>query len=59
MTFKALLASKTGDQPSTAWVDFDEAGLMPADVTVAIDYSSVHYKDALAVTGRTVVEVNR
>ena len=45
---------------SNQWgIDFNEAGLMPGDVTVAIDYSSVHYKDALAVTGRTVVEVNR
>lgn len=55
MTFKALLASKTDDRPSTALVDFEEADLMPGDVTVAIDYSTVNYKDALAVTGRAPV----
>ncbi|MBT9455546.1 MAG: oxidoreductase [Burkholderiaceae bacterium] len=55
MSFKALLASKTNDKTSTARVDFDEAGLMPGDVTVAIDYSTVNYKDALAVCGRAPV----
>ncbi len=55
MTFKALLASKTGEKIATALVDFDETELMPGDVTVAIDYSTVNYKDALAVTGRAPV----
>ncbi len=55
MNFKALLASKTDDRPSTSLVDFDEADLMPGDVTVTIDYSTVNYKDALAVTGRAPV----
>jgi acrylyl-CoA reductase (NADPH) len=55
MNFKALLASKTDDKTSTALVDFDEADLMPGDVTVAIDYSTVNYKDALAVSGRAPV----
>ncbi|MEM5331351.1 MDR family oxidoreductase [Paraburkholderia sp. JHI2823] len=55
MTFKALLATKTGDVISTALVDFDEADLMPGDVTVAIDYSTVNYKDAMAVSGRAPV----
>ncbi|MGF6933552.1 acrylyl-CoA reductase (NADPH) [Paraburkholderia sp. UCT70] len=51
MTFKALLATRTGDAIATALVDFDEADLMPGDVTVAIDYSTVNYKDAMAVSG--------
>lgn len=55
MTFKALLASRKDDQVSTAVVDFDEADLMPGDVTVAVDYSTVNYKDALAVSGRAPV----
>jgi acrylyl-CoA reductase (NADPH) len=55
MNFKALLASKTDDKTSTALVDFDEADLMPGDVTVAIDYSTVNYKAALAVSGRAPV----
>lgn len=55
MTFKALLTTKTGDVISTALVDFDEADLMPGDVTVAIDYSTVNYKDAMALSGRSPV----
>ncbi len=55
MSFKALLASKIGDTISTAVVDFSEAELMPGDVTVAIDYSTVNYKDAMALSGRAPV----
>ena len=55
MNFKALLASKTGDTISTSLVDFAEADLMPGDVTVAIDYSTVNYKDAMALSGRAPV----
>ncbi|WP_018609938.1 MDR family oxidoreductase [Uliginosibacterium gangwonense] len=52
MTFKALLATKTGVVVSTTLVNFDEADLMPGDVTVAIDYSTVNYKDAMAISGK-------
>ncbi|MCE4372386.1 acrylyl-CoA reductase (NADPH) [Xanthomonas hortorum] len=52
MTFKALLATKTGDATSTSLVDFKEEDLRPGDVTVAVEYSTVNYKDAMAVTGR-------
>ncbi|MDC6282741.1 oxidoreductase [Pandoraea sp. XJJ-1] len=55
MTFKALLTTKTGDAISTALVDFDEADLMPGNVTVVIDYSTVNYKDAVAISGRAPV----
>lgn len=52
MTFKALLTSKTGDKISTDLVEFDERDLMPGNVTVAVEYSTVNYKDAMAVSGR-------
>lgn len=52
MTFKALLATKTGDAILTSLVDFKEEELMPGDVTVAVEYSTVNYKDAMAVSGR-------
>ncbi|PSH58940.1 MDR family oxidoreductase [Phyllobacterium sophorae] len=55
MTFKALLASKDGDTLSTTIVDLTEADLMDGDVTVAVDYSTVNYKDGIAVTGRLPV----
>ncbi|WP_134679388.1 MDR family oxidoreductase [Paracoccus ravus] len=52
MTFRALLATKPHDAISTQVVEFDEADLSPGDVTVAVDYSTVNYKDGLAITGR-------
>lgn len=55
MTFKALLTKKAGEAISTAMVTFDETELMPGDVTVAVDYSTVNYKDALAISGRAPV----
>ncbi|WP_457970508.1 acrylyl-CoA reductase (NADPH) [Pseudomonas sp. R4-84] len=55
MTFKALLATKTDETMSTGLVDFTEEDLMPGDVTVAIEYSTVNYKDAMALSGRSPV----
>ncbi|ABE42071.1 MDR family oxidoreductase [Polaromonas sp. JS666] len=55
MSFKALLASKTGKTISTSVVEMNEQDLMPGDVVVDVDYSTVNYKDALAVTGRADV----
>jgi acrylyl-CoA reductase (NADPH) len=55
MTFKALLASKIGDTISTSLVDFKDEDLMPGDVTVAVEYSTVNYKDAMALSGRSPV----
>ncbi|MFW7340868.1 MDR family oxidoreductase [Pollutimonas sp. H1-120] len=52
MTFKALLATKTAEKISTEIVTLDERDLMQGDVTVAVEYSTVNYKDAMAVTGR-------
>src|SRR3546814_3337120 len=53
MSFKALLTSKQGDTLSTDLVDFGEADLMAGDVTVAVDYSTINYKDGMALTGRS------
>jgi acrylyl-CoA reductase (NADPH) len=55
MTFKALLVTKTGDKNSASVVDMTEHDLMPGDVSVTVDYSTVNYKDALAITGRADV----
>lgn len=55
MKFKALLASKTGDTISTSLVDFKDEDLMPGDVTVAVEYSTVNYKDAMALSGRSPI----
>jgi len=55
MTFKALLATKTGEKISAGVVNMNEQDLMPGDVTVRVDYSTVNFKDAMALSG--VVDV--
>ncbi|MER2177362.1 MAG: MDR family oxidoreductase [Stenotrophomonas maltophilia] len=55
MSFKALLATRSGDSITAGVVDLTEQDLMPGDVTVAVEYSTVNYKDALALTGRSPV----
>lgn len=49
------LATRTDDATATGLVDFIEDDLMPGDVTVSVEYSTVNYKDAMAVTGRGTV----
>jgi acrylyl-CoA reductase (NADPH) len=51
MIFKALLAIKEGEKISTNLVELEEEDLMPGDVTIAVDYSTVNYKDGVALTG--------
>lgn len=54
-TFKAMVIEKTESGSEAALKDFDEANLMDGDVTVRIDYSTVNYKDGLALTGKAPV----
>src|SRR6516165_4513422 len=55
MSFKALLASKDGGAVHTNLVELDEKELMPGDVTVAVEYSTVNYKDGMALSGRAEI----
>lgn len=50
-TFRAIRASKGEKAPQIEFVNITEADLMDGDVTVAVDYSTVNYKDGLALTG--------
>lgn len=52
---KALRIDKTEDGTKAAIVDFDEAQLMPGNVTVRVSHSTVNYKDGLAITGKNPV----
>ena len=52
MTFKALLTMQEGKTISTGVIEMNERDLMPGDVSIAVDYSTVNYKDALAISGR-------
>ena len=53
--FSAILIDKTASGQTAQRVSLDEARLPTGDVTVAIDYSTLNYKDALAITGRAPV----
>lgn len=49
-SFHALLARQDGDQIVTAVETLEPVDLPPGDVTIRVAYSSVNFKDALAVT---------
>ncbi|KQZ02587.1 NADPH:quinone dehydrogenase [Pseudolabrys sp. Root1462] len=54
-TFKAMVIEKAESGTKAALADFDEANLMDGDVTVRVEYSTVNYKDGLAITGKAPV----
>jgi acrylyl-CoA reductase (NADPH) len=54
-TFKAIRIDKAEKGTSVALTQFDEAELMEGDVTVRVEWSTVNYKDGLAVTGKAPV----
>ena len=54
-TFKAIVIEKADGGTTSSLTDFDEANLMDGDVTVRVEYSTVNYKDGLAVTGKAPV----
>ena len=51
-SFKALLARQDGDQITAAIETLEPTQLGDGDVTIRVAYSSVNYKDALALTPR-------
>ena len=53
--FKAIVIEKVDSGTKAALTDFDEANLMDGDVTVRVEYSTVNYKDGLAITGKAPV----
>ncbi len=54
-TFKAIVVDKADAGQTVRLTDFDEKDLMDGDVTVHVEYSTVNYKDGLAVTGKAPV----
>jgi len=53
--FKAIVIEKGDSGTKAALTDFDEANLMDGDVTVRVEYSTLNYKDGLAITGKAPV----
>ncbi len=53
--FQAIVIEKADKGQAVELKQFDEAGLMDGDVTVAVGWSAINYKDGLAITGRAPV----
>lgn len=51
MTFKALLLDQTDDGVSADITDLEDERLPAGDVTVAVEYSSLNYKDGMILSG--------
>jgi len=54
--FKAIQLSQGDDKKTVARIEtLDEKALPQGDVTVRVEYSSLNFKDALAITGRGAI----
>src|ERR1700712_4255566 len=51
-TFKAIVITKNDAGQTAGLADFDDKDLMDGDVTFRPEWSTVNYKDGLAVTGK-------
>src|SRR5437764_286724 len=54
-SFKAIVAEKDASGQHTDVRQFDERDLMEGDVTVGVEWSTLNYKDGLAMTGKAPV----
>ena len=54
-TFKAIVIEKTDAGQKVGLADFDEKDLMDGDVTIRVEWSTINYKDGLAITGKAPV----
>jgi acrylyl-CoA reductase (NADPH) len=53
--FSALVIDKTDDVQTVSLTQVDEAQLPDGDVTIDVDYSTLNYKDGLAITGKSPI----
>ena len=53
--FRAIVVNKGEDGQTVRLTDFDDKDLMDGDVTVAVEWSTLNYKDGLALTGKSPV----
>ena len=53
--FKAILLSKDGEAFQARVADLDEKELPEGDVLLRVEYSTLNYKDALAITNRSPI----
>ncbi|MFT3916700.1 MAG: MDR family oxidoreductase [Anaeromyxobacteraceae bacterium] len=52
---QGILLTKSGNETHAAITSLDEAQLPAGDVVVKVEYSTLNYKDALAITGRSPI----
>lgn len=52
---KAILLSKDNDEFQARVADIDESQLPEGDVTLKVDFSTINYKDALAITNKSPI----
>lgn len=55
MSFNALIVDKDDDGINASYQQVDESQLPEGDVIVDVDYSTLNYKDGLAITGKAPV----
>jgi acrylyl-CoA reductase (NADPH) len=53
--FNAIVIDKNDDVQSVALTQVDEAHLPEGDVTIDVTYSTLNYKDGLAITGKSPI----
>jgi acrylyl-CoA reductase (NADPH) len=53
--FRAIRVSKSDAGQTVELADLSDADLMEGDVTVDVEYSTMNYKDALALTGKAPI----
>jgi acrylyl-CoA reductase (NADPH) len=54
-SFKAIVIRKGDGGQTAALTDFDDSELMEGDVTFRVEWSTINYKDGLAITGKAPV----
>ena len=55
MTIRALITDKDGEGYATKLTTIDQADLGEGDVTISVEYSTVNYKDGLALNGKRIM----
>ena len=56
MTFRALVARKSGEAVAARVEAMEEADLHAGEVTIAVEWSTVNYKDGLALSGANIIK---
>ena len=55
-TFQAYQIGKNDDGQRCTLTQLSDSDLMDGDVTVRVDYTTLNYKDGLALTGRSPIQ---